>query len=244
MQYAEYRKNDVEQRIVQMGAYPLDVMLVGATGSGKSSTINCLTGSRLAKTSGGADPETMDIQSYTMNRYFRLWDTPGLGDSPDQDQRHLQKMRQLLGRKYKTNDTEYRLIDLAMLILDGGQRDLLSAVKVLNELIIPVLGADRVILAVNQADRAMKGRYWDRSNQSAAPELKSFLERQTMELHQRLQNCTGHPLPVPICYSATAQFRISDLLDQIIQHVPKQRQAVQFPQTSFSLCGFRLPFPD
>jgi predicted GTPase len=43
MQYAEYRKNDVEQRIVQMGAYPLDVMLVGATGSGKSSTINCLT---------------------------------------------------------------------------------------------------------------------------------------------------------------------------------------------------------
>lgn len=223
MQYADYRRNDVKQRVTQMGAYPLDMMLVGATGSGKSSTINCLTGTSLAKASDGADPETMDIQSYQINRYFRLWDTPGLGDSPEQDQRHLQKMRRLLEQNYRMNDTEYRLIDLAMLIVDGGQRELLSTIKVLNELIIPVIGADRVILAVNQADRAMKGRYWDRKNQSAAPELTKFLEQQAIELHQRLQQSTGHRLPVPICYSATEHFRVNDLLDQVIQRVPSER---------------------
>lgn len=204
-----------------INAQPVDVAIVGATGCGKSSTINCLTGTRIAKASDGADPETMEIRAYYFNRALRLWDTPGLGDSPEKDKRHFEKIRQLLQNKYETFWMDYRLIDKALLIIDGGQRELHSTINVLNKLIIPTLGADRVILAVNQADRAMKGRYWDQKNRSANPELINFLKQQAKDLQQRLQDSTGCKLPRPLYYSATARFQVDELLGSVRKRIPK-----------------------
>ena len=44
--------------------FPLDMVLVGATGVGKSSTINALFGEDVAVVGTGVDPETQYIQHY------------------------------------------------------------------------------------------------------------------------------------------------------------------------------------
>lgn len=42
----------------------------------------------VAKVGDGVDPETMKLHPYELNDFFRVWDTPGLGDGVKIDQIH------------------------------------------------------------------------------------------------------------------------------------------------------------
>ena len=103
---------------------PLDIMLVGVTGAGKSTTINALLGNNAATIGYGVNPETKEIKSYKLNDYLRLWDTPGLGDSPQEDEQHLKKIASYLNRLFMKNGAKYgNLIDMVLVIIDGSRRD-------------------------------------------------------------------------------------------------------------------------
>ena len=57
---------------------------------------------------------------------------------------------------------KWLIIDLVLVILDAGSRDLGTSYELINQVIIPNIGKDakdRVLIAINQADVAMKGRY-------------------------------------------------------------------------------------
>lgn len=77
-------KNSIIRHIEQLKRQKLNVMFVGATGVGKSSTINAIFNMEIAKVGIGVDPETANIQKYEMDNIV-LWDTPGLGDNPEKD---------------------------------------------------------------------------------------------------------------------------------------------------------------
>ena len=95
-------------------------MITGATGCGKSSTINALfnmnaaTQREVARVGDGVDPETMEVGAYSLNDVFRVWDTPGLGDGVAQDRIHQQKLEELLRKTYGMADGHYGFIDLAL----------------------------------------------------------------------------------------------------------------------------------
>jgi predicted GTPase len=77
----QINKNSQEslvQKIKSIGVYPIDIMITGATGSGKSSTINAISKSYLAKIGKSVEPETMDIKKFELDNLI-LWDSPGLG---------------------------------------------------------------------------------------------------------------------------------------------------------------------
>ena len=67
------------------------IMITGATGCGKSSTINALFDTEVAKVGVGVDPETMEIEKYELDNLI-LWDTPGLGDGKEADNRHAKNI--------------------------------------------------------------------------------------------------------------------------------------------------------
>ncbi|MBQ2617005.1 MAG: 50S ribosome-binding GTPase, partial [Synergistaceae bacterium] len=100
---SQYRIKDIEDRVKKMQAQPLDVMLIGATGSGKSTTLNGLFGSERAKVGHGFDPETMNISEHRLNELLNFWDTPGLGDSANQDKEHVKKIVDKLRETYTAN---------------------------------------------------------------------------------------------------------------------------------------------
>lgn len=98
---SNYRLNELRSKL---RVRPLDIMLVGVTGAGKSSTINALVGNDSAKIGVGVDPETQDFDSYDLNDYIRFWDTPGIGDLPTKDEINMQIIGSYLNEQIDNNN--------------------------------------------------------------------------------------------------------------------------------------------
>lgn len=109
----------------------------------------------------GVDPETMSLEFYSLNDVFRLWDTPGLGDGVKNDEIHKRKLVNLLYKTYSLDGNVYGWVDLAIVVLEGLNRDMGSTYMLLNEVIVPNIQANRILVVINQADMAMKGRHLD-----------------------------------------------------------------------------------
>ncbi|MDQ7084395.1 MAG: hypothetical protein Q9M36_05470, partial [Sulfurovum sp.] len=107
----------------------------------------------IAKVGVGVDPETMEIKKYELENLI-LWDSPGLGDGKDKDIQHSKGIIKKLNELDKDGNS---LIDLVLVILDGGSRDLGTSYELINQVIIPNLGEnvkDRILIAINKADTA------------------------------------------------------------------------------------------
>ena len=138
-----YRKNDIERKLNYAGFRPFDILVLGATGSGKSTTLNAIMNGVTAKVGTGTDPETMEIDDYSLNDYVRLWDSPGLGDGIERDAIHSKKLIDMLYATYQMNGRTYGLIDIVLVLIDGSSRDMGTVYQLINNVIIPNFQKDR-----------------------------------------------------------------------------------------------------
>ena len=206
-------------------------MITGATGSGKSSTINAMFDMEVAKVGVGVDPETMDIEKYELDNLV-LWDTPSLGDGKEADNRHA---RNIIQKLLETDKNGNPLIDLVLVILDGGSRDLGISYELINNVIIPNLGEEkdkRILVAINQADMAMKGRNWDFEKNEPNEQLIAFLDEKAASVKKRVYEATGVMIE-PIYYSAgykeeggiqSKPYNLSKLLYYIVNGIPSEKR--------------------
>ena len=219
-----YRKNDIEKKLEKARFRPLDVMVTGVTGAGKSTTLNIIFKKNVATVGNGVDPETMDLDSYSLNDVFRLWDTPGLGDGVANDEIHKRKLVDLLYKTYSLDGNIYGWIDSAIVVLEGLNRDMGSTYTLLNEVIVPNIQADRILVVINQADMAMKGRHWNKETNRPDEVLVDFLERQVLSIQNRVKEATGVTIRKPVYYSAEYGYNIEKLLDFIIDNMIVERR--------------------
>lgn len=224
--FQNYRTQDLNQKL-QVGNYrPLDVMLAGSTGAGKSSTINALFGEKTAKVGHGVNPETMEVSSFMLNRYFRIWDTPGLGDGIAADASHSRKMTELLLRQYELDGCTYGLIDMVMVLIEGSERELGTTFRLLNHVILPCISPDRVIVMVNQADMGMKSFHWLRNECQPDEILRDFLNDKAYSIRNRIYEATGTLMDTPVCFSAEYGYNVRAVYDRIIEKIPDERRKI------------------
>lgn len=222
MDYSCYRAEEFDRCTDRLGVTPLDILFAGATGAGKSTTLNALLGGGKAVVGKGTDPETVEISHYQFGENVRIWDTPGLGDSPEKDKRHIKKLDQILSEQYGQAN-KFGFIDMAVVIIDGSVRDMNTAVGVI-ELLKKHLDDDRIIIAVNQADFAMKGLHWDYAKNQPDGTLAEFLDNKALSVRRRLSESVGGKINLPVCYSAEYGYNITGLIDMIIEHLPEKRR--------------------
>lgn len=229
---SEKDKGKMLKNIMNLKEKEMNIMITGATGCGKSSTINALFDTEVAKVGEGVDPETMDIRKYELDNLI-LWDTPGLGDGKEADNRHA---KNIINKLAEIGSDGKALIDLVLVILDGGTRDLGTSYELINSVIIPNLGEDkkdRILVAINQADMAMKGRNWDYENNEPNEQLKAFLEEKVASVKKRIWEAT-HVEIEPVYYSAGYKedgmqcrpYNLSKLLYYIVKATPSEKRAV------------------
>ena len=219
-----YRKNDIEKKLEKARFRPLDVMVTGVTGAGKSTTLNTIFKKNVATVGNGVDPETIDLEFYSLNDVFRLWDTPGLGDGVANDEIHKRRLVNLLYKTYSLDGNVYGWVDLAIVVLEGLNRDMGSTYTLLNEVIVPNIQADRILVVINQADMAMKGRHWNKETNRPDEVLVDFLERQALSIQNRVKEATGVTIRKPVYYSAEYGYNIEKLLDFIIDNMIVERR--------------------
>lgn len=223
--FSTYRTMDINRKLGIIGVRPLDVMVTGVTGAGKSTTLNSFFQRTVAKVGDGVDPETMELDAYALNDFFRVWDTPGLGDGVAIDQIHKKKMVDLLYKTYSLKEGGlYGFIDLVMVIIEGANRDMGTTYTLLNEVIVPNIQKDRILVVINQADVAMKGRHWSYTTKTPDTQLIDFLDAQAVSVQKRVQEATGITIPKPVYYSAEYGWNVKAVFDFIIDHMPTQKR--------------------
>lgn len=227
----DFEKNKLMKNFLRLKEQTIHLMITGATGCGKSSTINALFNTEVAKVGVGVDPETMDITRYDLDNLI-LWDSPGLGDGKEADNRHAKNIIKKLNERDDNGDL---LIDLVLVILDGSTRDLGTSYELINSVIIPNLGEEkekRILIAINQADVAMKGRYWNYEENKPEAPLVQFLEEKAASVRKRIKEGTGIDVE-PIYYSAGFKeegmqqcrpYNLSKLLYYILKFTPKEKR--------------------
>ena len=228
---SEKDKTIVLKNISRLKDMKVNILITGATGCGKSSTINALFDTNNAKVGQGVNPETMSITKYELNNIV-LYDSPGLGDGKEADIRHSKNIIDKLNEKDENGEA---LIDLVLVILDGSSRDLGTSFELINQVIIPSLGEDtsRLLVAINQADMAMKGRYWNVEKNQPEVELINFLNEKVESTRRRIKEATGVDTE-PIYYAAGFKdgassqnpYNLSKLLVHILRHTKNEKRAV------------------
>jgi hypothetical protein len=228
----EKDKQEIFQNIGRLKNNRLNILITGATGCGKSSTINALFNMDIAKVGVGVNPETMDIEKYELGNMV-LWDSPGLGDGKEADNRHA---KNIIKKLNELDEKNHPLIDLVLVILDGSSRDMGTSYQLINEIIIPNLGKEvssRLLIAINQADMAMKGRGWDMEANKPQPVLQNFLDEKADSVKRRIKEATGVDVE-PIYYSAgftedgiqQAPYNLSKLMYLIVQATPSDKRVI------------------
>lgn len=252
LKFGSYRVDAIKRNLRYVDIKPLDVMITGATGAGKSTTLNTIFQTTLAKVGDGVDPETMEVTGYKLNDVFRLWDTPGLGDGVDIDKKHGEKILDLLHDNSFYDETGLiAFIDMCLVIVDGSNRDMGTTYKLINEILVPNINLDvgvntivdiynnidikrddvvvpniepnRVFVAINQADMAMKGYHWDKENNIPDSTLAAYLEEQALSVKRRIKEATGLNVIKPVCYSAKYGWNLESVFDMLIDNIPQER---------------------
>ena len=207
----------------------VNILISGVTGSGKSSTINTLFNTRIAKVETSKEPETIDIQKYKLPR-LNILDTPGIVGNPQKDKQNKDNIiRQLV----KTDPNDPLYIDLVLVIIDCSHNDFSPAYELIDSVIVPNLGdnKDRIIIALNKCDIADGGDGWDIQNAQPNNELLKKLEDNAEKVRKRINELAGIDI-APIYYSTGhtkdnvnyKPYNMSKLLVNIIERIPKEKR--------------------
>ena len=236
---------------------PLNILLIGGTGVGKSSTINAIYGANRVKVGTSARPQTQEIQECQISKNITLYDSPGLGEGSEKDKQHMEKIHKLLT---DTDENGNAKIDLALVITDATVKGLGQEYETIKYLLKTLGDSKRILIGLNKCDKAVSERYFDRENNKLSKEQEQFLREKVTDLQTRIKADTGLSLMRDdiVYYSAglydeetqtqDKPYNILQLEKMILSKIPKQKRAVQAVEESNEagkgFCGNVIDFVD
>jgi small GTP-binding protein len=189
--------------------YCIQVMFIGKTGYGKSTTLNKLCGQELFKTDS-TDPCTKTISSAlykihnTKNYFFSLCDLPGLGESTETDKTYIDYYHFMLKKSH-----------CVVYVLRADTRDYSLDLEILKPILENNEQEKKFILAVNFVDKIepISRSKLFRLNQQQLENI----EEKSLEI----QKIFKVPQTKIIFYSATEEYNIDKISKGIIDILEK-----------------------
>lgn len=234
--FSDEQKEIITQKLSKLANEEINILVVGGTGVGKSSTINALFQvdpdqhkTNLAKVGTGPNPETQVLTKYKLAHNLIIWDSPGLGESTVADISHTRAINTKL-REHSDNG-EY-LIDLVLVVLDGGSRDYDSTFRLLKLILPSIKDKKRILIAINRIDMVAQGEGWDRINNKPTAKLQDIIDKKVNSVKTRIFNDSRLDVkPIPYCAGRTDEgwggsdpYQITELFCQIISAIPDEKR--------------------
>ncbi|HIC6919172.1 TPA: hypothetical protein ACW34K_000094 [Campylobacter coli] len=183
----------------------------------------------------GGKPVTQEIKEYKLGN-LTIYDSPGLGDSGENDNEHMKKIKNLLLEKDSKGNAK---IDLVLVVVAATVgRDLESTYKTIKEAIMPYMEEkERILIALNKCDKAGADEdiEFDKENNQLTPELEEILEEQVKAIKERIKTDTGVDVDV-IYYAAGSTskktkikkpaYNLNKLLAYIVAKAPLKKRLV------------------
>jgi len=149
----------------------VNILFIGRTGVGKSSTINTLLGTKHAKIDS-IKPGTDEIQIYNFKN-LKVYDSPGFGESKEKDEKIRKEIFNLITKK---NAKGEGLIDIIFFIFDANSRDYSESYIIINEFISKLLdNPKRLVLALNKIDLIEGGMLYDKTKNQPENKLHDLI---------------------------------------------------------------------
>jgi predicted GTPase len=249
----EDEKNRRLSALLKASGRKINLMIVGATGVGKSSTVNSMFNTKIAEVGVGVESETAEMEKYELEN-LTIWDTPGLGNGADSDKaitrKIVEKLSETAGSKKSGDGKGFLgaltfgahdegapnlLIDLVLVVLDASSKDLTTPCELIGDVLLPCLGEEgkhRILIGINQADMAMKGRHWDYEENRPDSVLEDFLKQKADLVRERILNAAGIEVsPVYYCAGYTEDdgaqrrpYNLTKLFYNILMAVPAEKR--------------------
>lgn len=212
----------------------VNILVIGATGVGKSSTINALfnhtniASKNLCEIGYESAPKTKESSSYNIGK-VKIWDTPGLGDSKEKDDNYKNQIEVLLQKRDSNNEI---LIDLILVIIDGSNKDISTTIDLINKTLIPNLAKEdrnRILIGINKIDKIKSSRYWDFSKNKPTSQINEYLSNMQLDIKHRVFNVTNISID-PIIYSAgdsslnIQPYNLLELIACILKNLPFEKR--------------------
>ena len=202
-----YKRCYLKQLSNQRGIKMFRVLVIGSTGSGKSTTINAIFGKEKVKVGYGVAPETARMKTWHINSRLAFIDTPGLGDESLKDEKYIKSIR---------NRIRNGRINAVLVLLEGQTRDIGTPYQLFNALKYELKKLP-LLVAINKADIAISGRCWNSDINEPDQILSEFLDTKSDSVQRRINDNTGLRIKKPICYSADKNWNLTALLDKLFQ---------------------------
>ena len=228
-------KKQLFEKIDRLAHKDVNILIVGGTGVGKSSTINALFKTADAKSTQqhahvgtGPDPETKNLSEYKLAPNLTVWDSPGLGESTLADMAYTRGIIDILKKQDKEG---HPLIDLVLVVFDGGSRDYGSTFKLLKTLIASIKDNKRIVVGINRIDMVKQGEGWDRGQNCPTPLLQPYIDQKVASVKKRIvADCGLEVTPIAYCagrvdegWGGTDPYQVAELLCHILDAVPEEK---------------------
>ena len=161
----------------------VNILFMGRAGVGKSSTINAFFGTEYAKTDS-IKPCTDEIYTYDFKN-LKIYDSPGLGESKEKDEKTKKEIFNLLQKK---NGKGEGLIDLIFFVFDANARDYSESYILINEFLSKLVdNPKRIILALNKIDLVEGGAFYNTKENQPDPKLHDFMNEKIQFMKKNLK---------------------------------------------------------
>lgn len=220
----------------------VNILVIGATGVGKSSTINALfdhtniVNRNLCEIGYESAPKTKESLSYDIGK-VKIWDTPGLGDNIEKDKEYKKQIIDLLNKRDSNDDI---LIDLILAIIDGSNKDISTTIDLINQTLLPNLAKEdhnRILIGINKIDKIKSSKYWDFRNTKPMSQLNDYLIDLKSDIKSRIFDATSVVIK-PIVFSAgdpsvnIKPYNLLELIDYLLKNIPFEKRKIIVQNTN------------
>ncbi len=231
------QEEQIKNKVLLLADREINLLVIGGTGVGKSSTINALfkidhidgLTQEKAKVGTGPNPETEKLTRYQLSKNLIVWDSPGLGESIVADVIHTRAINQKLLETTKNGEF---LIDLILVVLDGGSRDYKCTLQLLKRILPNIKDRNRILIGINRIDLIALGYGWNYNKNEPTPKIKDLIDQKIGSVKNRIYNeCHLTIDPVVFCagrsddgWGSSSPYQITELFCQIVLSIPDEKR--------------------